>query len=122
MMQATATTFDAGDERPQRDLRTLDGRTSAVMDTFVHGDCALGWRCRYLVVLLAQLAATGYPMDDHAAAGIARYSLRTYRKHLATVRDAVGEDPVSFIRSVVDGDRTVAEWIDALRRHGGIRG
>ena len=122
MIRASKTTFDAGDGRPKRDLRSREGRASAIMDTVIHGDCELGWRCRYLVTLVAHMALQGYPMDDHAAAGIARYSVRTYRKHLAAIRAAVGEDPVPFVAAVVDGQRGVTEWVDALRRNGGLRG
>jgi hypothetical protein len=85
-------------------------------------ECTLPSRSRLLVHVLAFVA---YGREEPTIQRLAEYAgmrPRATRKYLAMVASACGDDPVIFVRDVVNGRRPVAEWLRALELHGGRHG
>lgn len=110
------------DQLPKLDLRKREDRMRAVGLAVMCGESKLHWRARFVVSTLAYIAHEREEPDRERLTRYTSMSWRTVRKHLAVVEAACGEDPVRFIRELVDGRRPMAEWTRALELHGGRRG
>lgn len=93
----------------------------AVGQAVLCGECTLPAHARSIVLAIAYRAHERLDCSIPVLAEMASISERSARKNLATIAAACGEDPVGFIRDVVDRRRPVEEWQRALELHGGRR-
>lgn len=101
-----------------RDQRTREGRVLCIQDSVGIG-CMLPSTARHLVLIIAVAVHESYPITLENLCRWSSCSGRTVKKYLGILAAACGDDPVPFIRDVVNRQRSVSDWISALENHGG---
>lgn len=102
-------------------LRAREERLVALAHSVFCVECLLPAVARGLVMYTASFSFDRLESSVPALARACSLSERTTRKYLRILEERCGEDPVPFLRDVINGERTLAEWREALEAHGGRR-